>query len=126
MVDQTPPPDQSTLEGVAPDMSGPDRKTAVIEQAFDYRGDVTLQLTDGSMIEGYIFDRRRGQAQDPSIRVMRASDGTSVQVRYAEIEAIRFSGRDTAAGKSWESWVKKYQEKKQLGQPANLEPDALE
>lgn len=105
-------------------MSGPGQKAAVIEQAFDYRGDVTLKLADGSMIEGYIFDRRR--AQDPSIRVMRAADGISVKVRYAEIEAIRFSGRDTAAGKSWESWVEKYHEKKKLGQTANLEPDALE
>jgi len=125
MVDQTPPPDQSTLEGVAPDIREPDRKATVIEQAFDYRGDVTLKLADGSMIEGYIFDRRRGQ--DPSIRVMRAADGISVQLRYAEIQAIRFSGRDTAAGKSWESWVnKKHQEKKKLGQPAILEPDASE
>ena len=36
------------------------RKRA-FDEAFDYRGDVTLTLTDGSVVECYIFDRRAGQ-----------------------------------------------------------------
>ena len=37
-----------------------------------------------------------------------------------------FSGRDPAAGKSWEAWVRKYWEKKAAGQTAEIEPEALD
>ena len=50
-----------------------------------------------------------------------------VAVAYSEIAALAFSGRDTAAGKSWEAWVRKYWEKKAAGeQSVGLEPEALE
>ncbi len=29
-----------------------------LEKAFDYRGDIQLTLKDGSIVEGYVFDRR--------------------------------------------------------------------
>ena len=46
---------------------------------------------------------------------------------YAEIAALTFSGRDTAAGKSWEAWVKKYWEKKSSGEGGvSLQPESLE
>jgi len=49
------------------------------------------------------------------------------KVAYADIAALSFSGRDTAAGKSWEAWVKKYWEKKSTGDgQASLEPESLE
>jgi len=48
-------------------------------------------------------------------------------VSYAEIAALAFSGRDTAAGKSWEAWMKKYAEKKAAGEKdLSLHPEALE
>jgi hypothetical protein len=37
-------------------------------------------------------------------------------VPYNEIAALAFTGRDTAAGKSFAGWVKKYNEKKAAGE----------
>jgi hypothetical protein len=48
-------------------------------------------------------------------------------IPYSEIAAIAFTGRDTAAGKSYEAWVKKYWEKREKGEKnISLEPEALE
>jgi hypothetical protein len=48
-------------------------------------------------------------------------------IPYSDIAALAFTGRDTAAGKSWEAWVKKYMEKKAAGETdIGLEPEALE
>jgi hypothetical protein len=49
-----------------------------------------------------------------------------VSVPYADIAALHFSGRDTAAGKSWEAWVRKYWEKKAAGESADIEPEQLD
>ncbi|MGH7426136.1 MAG: hypothetical protein ACREJP_08205, partial [Candidatus Methylomirabilales bacterium] len=38
--------------------ANPTELQEVIEAAFDYRGDVTLTLRDGTRIEGYIFNRQ--------------------------------------------------------------------
>ena len=35
---------------------------------------------------------------------------------YSDIAALAFTGRDTAAGKSFAAWVKKYNEKKAAGE----------
>ena len=40
-------------------------------------------------------------------------------IPYSDIAALAFTGRDTAAGKSWEAWVKKYVEKKAAGEKAH-------
>jgi len=44
-------------------------------------------------------------------------------IRYSEIAALAFTGKDTAAGKSFDAWVKKYQEKKAAGE-TNIGIDA--
>jgi hypothetical protein len=46
------------LQGWVPDLAGQQDLLAALEQAFDYRGDVTITRKDGTRIEGYIFDRR--------------------------------------------------------------------
>src|ERR1700723_2739468 len=46
------------LEGWVPSLASDEEIRAAFEKAFDYRGDVTLTLKDGSKVEGYIFDRR--------------------------------------------------------------------
>ena len=49
------------------------------------------------------------------------------KIAYADIAALAFSGRDTAAGKSWEAWVKKYWDKKEAGGGSlSLQPESLE
>ena len=39
-----------------------------------------------------------------------------ISIPYSEIAALAFTGRDTAAGKSFEAWVQKYWEKKAAGE----------
>lgn len=99
-----------------------------LEKAFDYRGDVTIVRKDGSAIEGYIFDRRAGATLEESvIRLFPKGDPTKVSILYADIASLQFTGRDTAAGKSWEAWLKKYWEKKAAGETnIELEPEKLD
>jgi hypothetical protein len=50
-----------------------------------------------------------------------------LKIAYSDIAALAFTGRDTAAGRSWEAWVKKYWEKKDSGgEAASLVPDTAE
>jgi hypothetical protein len=120
------PPDKGpSLEGQEADVSTPKALRKAIEFAFDYRGDVTLHTVDGREIAGYVFDRRLDDP-DPYLRMIRADGSGRVNVRYAEITRLVFTGRDTAAGKSWETWLKNYQEKKARGETARLDPDPLD
>jgi hypothetical protein len=122
---------KENLQGMVWDTASEEALRAGLEKAFDYRGDVTITKTDGSIIEGYIFDRRPGKTlRDSFVRVIPASKGGPLQkisVSYSDIAGLAFSGRDTAAGKSWEAWVKKYLEKKAAGEK-NIEivPEQLD
>jgi hypothetical protein len=88
-----------------------------LEKAFDYRGDIQLTLKDGSIVEGYVFDRRSAAALAGSaVRVIPAKERSKRTISYADIAALAFTGRDTAAGKSFEAWMKKYREKKAAGE----------
>ena len=113
------------LEGWVPELAGEDDLRQALEKAFDYRGDITITRKDGSVVEGYVFDRRTGRTLAESlVRVIAvppkgAAPGTATQrvsVPYADVAALKFTGRDTAAGKSFEAWVKKYWEKKAAGE----------
>jgi len=78
---------------------------AIIERAFDYRGDVTLVLADGREVTGYVSNRDRDVA-DPFLEMFLPS-GARLTVRYAEVHTIRFTGKDMAAGKSYEAWLRR-------------------
>ncbi|HWD99692.1 MAG TPA: hypothetical protein VG345_11660 [Bryobacteraceae bacterium] len=99
-----------------------------LEKAFDYRGDVTLTLKNGRSIDGYIFDRRTGSTlEDSSVRLLPKDSADKLTVRYSEIAGLAFTGRDPAAGKSWEAWMKKYWEKKRAGEKnIELKPEKLD
>jgi hypothetical protein len=116
------------LEGWVPALATPEETLAALEQAFDYRGDVSITRKDGSKIEGYIFDRRQGKSLADSFARILPKDGSGrVAVSYADIAALAFTGRDMAAGKSWENWVKQYWEKKSAGETdISLQPEELE
>ena len=74
-------------------------------------------VKNGSKIEGYIFDRRSGQTlADSRVRLFPAGSDEKLSIAYADIAALAFSGRDTAAGRSWEAWVRKYWEKRAAGE----------
>ncbi len=78
----------------------------MIEAAFDYRGDVTLELKDGSRIEGYIFNREM-RGTEPHIQLFPKDEPGSKAISYTDIVAVEFTGEDTAFGNSWEAWVTK-------------------
>jgi hypothetical protein len=105
------------LEGWVPDVASEADLRSALDKAFDYRGDVTIGLKNGTEVEGYIFDRRPGATlSDSYVRLIPKERDEKLTIRYDDIARLAFSGRDTAAGKSWETWVKKYQEKKAAGE----------
>ena len=116
------------LEGWIPELVNETELRAALEKAFDYRGDITLTQKDGTKIEGYIFDRVTGATLTSSfVRVLPKNGGGRLKIPYSEIAALAFTGRDTAAGKSWEAWVQKYWRKKDAGAGgASLHPDVAE
>jgi hypothetical protein len=126
--------ERENLQGWIPQLATEADVRAVIEKAFDYRGDVTITRKnkdkdkDGSPITGYLFDRRIGPTLASSVvRLMLANSNERPAIPYSEIAAIAFTGRDTAAGKSYEAWVKKYWEKRAKGEKdISIEPEALE
>jgi hypothetical protein len=105
------------LEGWVPELAGSEELRQALEKAFDYRGDVTITRKDGSKVEGYIFDRRTGKSlEDSLVRLYPKDSNQKLSISYSDIAALAFSGRDTAAGKSWEAWVRKYWDKKAAGE----------
>ncbi len=117
------------LEGWIPAIDNDHDLCAALEKAFDYRGDITLTLKNGSKIEGYAFDRRSDgrTLEECIVRIFPKDRHEKVSIRYSDIANLGFSGRDTAAGKSFETWLKKYQEKKAAGEKnIRIDPEALD
>jgi peptidoglycan/LPS O-acetylase OafA/YrhL len=116
------------LEGWIPSMASEEDLRTALEKAFDYRGDVTITKKDGTTVEGYIFDRRPGMTlTDSAVRLFPKDHDEKISITYAEIAALAFTGKDTAAGKSWETWLKKYREKKAAGEKnIGLEAEKLD
>lgn len=98
-----------------------------LEKAFDYRGDVTLEMTDGRAVTGYIFDRRRGATlRDSTVRLLPADSDQRVVATFDTIARVEFSGKDTAHGKTFENWIRKFTEKRLKGETAGIESESLE
>lgn len=116
------------LEGWIPTLASDEEVRAALEKAFDYRGDVTITLKSGEKIEAYIFNRYTGVSlADSWVQYFVPNAPEKRKVSYAEIARLEFSGKDRAAGKHWEDWVKAYNEKKAAGEKnIALHPEALE
>ena len=120
--------EREQLEGWIPALATEAEVREALEKAFDYRGDITVTLKSGDKVEGYLFDRRQGATLEQSfIRIIPMNNEGKVNVAYSDIAALAFTGRDTAAGKTFEAWVKKYWEKKAAGeQNIQIEPEKLD
>ena len=120
--------ERGDLQGWVPAMASETEVREALEKAFDYRGDISITRKDGSVVEGYVFDRRSGTTLAIStVRVMLPGSSQKISIPYSEIAALAFTGRDTAAGKSFEAWVKKYWEKKAAGEKGiGIEPEKLD
>ncbi len=119
---------RQAVEGWVPELASDDELRSALEQAFDYRGDVTVTRKDGTQVEGYIFDRIAGATLDASfVRLMPKDSSQRLKLSYADIAALAFSGRDPAAGRGWDAWVRKYWDKKSTGEgEASLQPESLD
>ena len=120
--------EREQLEGWVPALASDAEVREALEKAFDYRGDITVTRKDGSTVQGYLFDRRTGATLgDSFVRIMPTGEAARVKIAYTDIAALEFTGRDTAAGKSFEAWVKKYWEKKAAGETnIQIEPEKLD
>jgi hypothetical protein len=127
--------ERDNLEGTIPAMATEAEIRDVLEKAFDYRGDITVTRKDGTTVEGYLYDRRSAATLEQSvIRIIPApvkgSTSTTVErvnIPYADVAGLKFSGRDTAAGRTFDAWVKKYWEKKAAGEMnIQIEPEKLD
>jgi hypothetical protein len=120
--------ERENLEGWIPELASESEIREALEKAFDYRGDITVTRKDGSKVEGYLFDRRAGATLTQSfLRIIPMDNQGKVSVAYADIAALAFSGRDTAAGKTFEAWVRKYWAKKAAGESnIQIEPERLD
>src|SRR5438552_13415352 len=96
---------QENLEGWIPALATDDDIRGALEKAFGYRGDITLTLKDGTQIEGYIFDRRSTgpTLADCAVRLFPKDRDEKISISYAAIARLEFTGRDTAAGKSFQT-----------------------
>ena len=120
--------ERENLEGWIPTLATEDELRTALEKAFDYRGDVSLTLKSGEKIEAFIFNRRTGATlADSWVQYFTPSAPEKRKLSYTEIARLEFSGKDRAAGKHWEDWVKAYNERKAAGETnIALVPDKLD
>ena len=72
--------EKENLEGWIPSFASEDDIREALEKAFDYRGDVTITMKDGRVINGYVFDRRTGATLAASaVRIIPATERTKRQ-----------------------------------------------
>ncbi|MAJ47797.1 MAG: hypothetical protein CBC35_11110 [Planctomycetes bacterium TMED75] len=99
---------------------------AALELTRDYRGDTTIHLKSGESLSGFVFDVEGVSLDDLALRLDLPQDSQRKSILASQISHIELDGRDPAAGKSWEKWVKRYAEKKLAGQSASIESESLD
>lgn len=103
----TPPPVTRFVEtGVEAAQS--EALTKAINEAVDFRGDVTITLVDGTKQSGYIFN-----ADDRVVEFFPTGRPDVITLARHMVQAVEKTGRDMADGKTWEAWYKKYTERKE-------------
>jgi len=110
---------EKTLEGWAPEPDAELPLTHIIDLAFDYRGNTTVVKRDGTELHGYVFNRD-ADAPAPYLEMFDTGGGGPYRVPYADVRTIHFTGKDTAAGKSYAAWLARKQAEKAeraAGQP---------
>ena len=102
---------EKTLEGWAPEPDADLPLARIVELAFDYRGNTTVVKRDGTEVYGYVFNRD-AEAAVPYLEMFDADGGGPYRIPFAEVRTIRFTGKDTAAGKSYAAWLARKQAEK--------------
>src|SRR5947209_14899127 len=74
------------LEGWIPELATEEETRVALEKAFDYRGDVVITKKDGTLVEGYIFDRHMGSSlSDSYVRIFPKDSDERTNVLYSDI-----------------------------------------
>lgn len=77
------------------------RVAELVEQAFDYRGYVTVRRADGSELVGFVYDRGASH-----LELFDETATSRVRVPLEDVADIAFTGEDTAL-KSQEMWERR-------------------
>ena len=120
--------EHQNVQGWIPALGSDGELRDALEKAFDYRGDVAITLKSGERIDAFIFNRHTGATlADSHVEYFAPKVAQKLRLRYADIDRLEFSGKDCAAGKQWQDWVTKYNERKAAGEKGiALNPDALD
>lgn len=107
-----------SIEGTTLACSDAKSRVHALQTAFDYRGDVTLDLTGGEQVVGFVFryDEKPGQVH---LFVAQGKDSVPRILSADRVTQVRFTGEDTAFGKSWDDWTAKA-EKERLKEAERL------
>ena len=104
--------EEKSLEKWVPALASKEDLYDALDKAFEYRGDITITLKNGSKMVGYVFNRE-SEAPEPFIEMFPADKDVKTQIFYKDVAALNFSGIDTASGKSWAAWIAKYKAKEE-------------
>lgn len=102
---------EKSLEGWAPEPDAELSLAHIIDLAFDYRGNTTVILRDGAKLHGYVSNRD-AEAGTPYLEMIDTEGGGPHRVAYADVRTVHFTGKDTAAGKSYAAWLARKQAEK--------------
>jgi hopanoid biosynthesis associated radical SAM protein HpnH len=73
--------------------------------AFEFRGNVTLVLKDGSTLEGYVAN-----VGDRDLRLWLPAGSEIRRIPLEAVGGLIATGRNRASGKSWKTWRRRYEE----------------
>lgn len=85
-----------------------------IENAFHYRGNVTITCKGGEKVDAFIYNREFSNPKLPSDRFIDtylAGSGESRRFPIIDIISVELTGIDPAAGKSYHEWLEKQKAK---------------
>ncbi|MEM9445271.1 MAG: hypothetical protein AAGA18_07935 [Verrucomicrobiota bacterium] len=102
----------SEYEGKIYTPSTHDELVDIVRLAFDYRGDVTLALNDGSEKIGFLYNYSP-EADQVMIFITEGRQSVPETIKLSNIDKIDFSGDDKAFGKSWDNWMAKSKSQRQ-------------
>lgn len=101
-----------SIEGSTMECGDAAARRNALQNAFDYRGDVTLDLQDGSHLVGFVFLYNESGDQ-VQLFVPQGKDSVPQTIPASRVVRVRFTGEDTAFGKSWDDWTAKAEKERQ-------------
>lgn len=72
---------------------------AQIDEAFDYRGHVTVTFTDGKTLEGYLFNREHAPFPNGEAYIEMIPKDTDQRLRFPadSVKSVAITGKDFAS-----------------------------